>query len=200
MRLGQGFLEKGGVTERGGHEEEAGLGECQQWDLPRDAAVAVGVVMEFVHDDFAYVGGRALAQGDVGEDFGGAAEDGGVAIDGGVAGAEADVFGAEFAAEGEPFFVDKGLDGAGVDGSLALGDGLEERRRRDKGLAGPGGGVEDDVFFLEQFKDGGFLGGIKLEAAAFGVFEKAAEEGVVAARAVAGDQVVKGGGHDGFKY
>ena len=71
---------------------------------------------------------------------------------------------------------------------------------RDQRFARAGGRVEDDVLFLEQFEDGGFLGGIKLEAPAFGVFEEAAEQGVVAARAVAGDQVVKGGGHDGFKY
>ena len=122
---GQLLLEKGRVAQRGGHQQEPGLGQRQQGHLPGDAAVAVGVVMEFVHDDFLDVGAGAFAQGDVGEDFGGAAEDRGVAIDGGVAGAEADVFRAEFAAEGEPFLVDKGLDGAGVDGALALGEGLE---------------------------------------------------------------------------
>jgi hypothetical protein len=60
-------------------------------------------------------------------------------------------------------------------------------RGGDEGFAGAGGGVEDDVLVLEQLKDGGFLCGIKLESAAFGVFEETTEEGVVGGGAVAGD-------------
>ena len=109
--------------ERGGHEQKARLGQRQQRHLPGHAAFAVGVVMEFVHDDVPHVGRRAFAQGDVGQDFGGAAQDGRVAIDRGVAGAEADVVRAEFAAEGHALLVDQRLDGAGVDRSAGPGRG-----------------------------------------------------------------------------
>jgi hypothetical protein len=141
---------------------------------------------------------RAFAEGDVGEDFGGATEDGGIAVDGGVAGAEADVVGAELAAEGEPFFVDEGFDGAGVDRTPALGDCLEMERGGDERFAGAGGGVEDDVFFVEQLEDGGFLGGIELQLARLDIIQKPAEQGIVVQGLVAGQQIVKGRTHDGI--
>jgi hypothetical protein len=59
-------------------------------------------------------GRRAFAQRDIGQNFGGAAEDRRVAIDRGVARAEADVVRAELAAERHPFLVDQRLDRAGV--------------------------------------------------------------------------------------
>ena len=61
--------------------------------------------MELVHDDVVNRGVRAVAEGDVGEDFGGAADDRGVVVDGGVAGDHADVFRAEDVAEGKEFLV-----------------------------------------------------------------------------------------------
>ena len=48
--------EKRRVAEGGGHQEEAGLGKTEQWDLPSGAARVVGVVMEFVHDDVVHRG------------------------------------------------------------------------------------------------------------------------------------------------
>ena len=123
----------------------------------------------------------AFAQGDVGQDFGGAAEDGRVAVDRGVAGAEADVVRAELAAERQPFLVDQGLDRAGIDGAPALGQGLEMHRRGHQRFARAGGRVQDDVLLLEQLQDGGFLGGIELQAAPLGVFEKAPEQHIIAA-------------------
>ena len=56
--------------------------------------------MELVHDHVVHRGLRAVAEGDVGEDFRGAADDRGVVVDGGVAGNYANVFRAENVAEG----------------------------------------------------------------------------------------------------
>ena len=84
---GQFLFEERRVAQRGGHQQEPRLRQRQQRHLPRHAALAVGVVVEFVHDDLLDVGLSPFAQGDVGQDFGGAAEDRRVAVDRGVAGA-----------------------------------------------------------------------------------------------------------------
>ena len=84
--------------------------------------------MELVHDDLLHVGLRPFAQGDVGEDLGGAAEDRRVAIDRGIAGAQADVVGTELAAQAEPLLVHQRLDRAGINRASALRDGLEMQR------------------------------------------------------------------------
>ena len=55
------LLEEGGVAERGGHQEVARLRQRQQRYLPGDAAVAVGVVVELVHDHLLDVGLRPFA-------------------------------------------------------------------------------------------------------------------------------------------
>ena len=68
----------------------------------------------------------------------------------------------------------------------------------DERFAGASGGVQDDVFVLEQFQNGGFLGGVELELAAFGVFEKASEQGVVAGGLVHGQEIMEVPGHDGW--
>ena len=52
--------------------------------MPGAAALVVGVVVKLVNDDIVDFGLFAIAQRDVGEDFGGAAEDGRAAVDGGV--------------------------------------------------------------------------------------------------------------------
>ncbi len=56
--------------------------------------------MELVHDDVVHRGVCAVAEGDVGEDLRGAADDRSRVVDGGVAGDHADVFRAEDVAEG----------------------------------------------------------------------------------------------------
>ena len=147
--------------------------------------------MEFVHDDFLDIGLRALAQGDVGQDFRRAAKNGRVAVDGGVARAEADVFRSELAAEGEPFLVDQGLDRAGINRAPALGQSLELHGRRHERFPRAGGRIQDDVFLLEQLQDGGFLGGIELQSPALRVFEKASQQHIIAAAPVARDQIIK---------
>ena len=102
--------------------------------------------MKFIHDHVPDICLRAFAQGDIGQDFSGAAENRGVAVDGGIAGAESDVVRAEIAAEREPLFIHQGLDWAGIDGTAALGQGLEMQRRRHEGLPRTRGRVENDVF------------------------------------------------------
>ena len=113
--------------------------------------------MELVHDDVVHRGVRAVAEGDVGEDFRGAADDRGVVVDGGVAGDHADVFGAEDVAEREEFLVGERLDRDGVVGAAALAEGFELEGEGDERFPGAGGGVEDDVVAGEEFEDGFFL-------------------------------------------
>lgn len=125
VEAGQFLFEEGGVAEGGGHQEEAGLVQGKQRRLPGDAAVAVGIPVKLIHHDVLDLRVGAFAQGDVGEDLGGATQDGSVPVDGGIAGAETDVVGAEFTAERHPFLIHKCLDGARVDRSPAGGEGLE---------------------------------------------------------------------------
>jgi hypothetical protein len=65
------------------------------------------------------------------------------------------------------------------------------QRGGDERFARSGGGVEDDVPLLEQFEKGGLLRRVKLEATAFEVFQKAAQQRLITGRAVAGEQIVK---------
>ena len=123
------------VAERGGHEEEAAAGEGHERDLPGDAALLVGVVVELVHDDDREAGVVAAGEGLVGQDLGGAAEDGGIGVYGGVAGHHADALRAEVAAQGEELLVNQRLDRAGVDRAFAAGEGEEVGGRGDEGFA-----------------------------------------------------------------
>jgi hypothetical protein len=157
--------------------------------------------MELIHDNLPDGGLGAFAQGDVGQDFRRAAENGGVTVDRGVARAEADVIRAELAAERHEFLIDKRLDRAGVNRAPALGEGLEVQRGGHERFARPGGGVEDDIFLLEQLQDGRFLRGIELELPSLRVFEKPAQQRIVAGLLVPGDQIIKCFRHsDHFSY
>ena len=102
----QVLLDGGDVAERGRHEEEAASGQGEQRDLPGRAAVAVGVVVELVHDDVVDAGLVAEAEGHLGEHLCGAAEDGRGGVDGGVARHHAHLLRSEEFAEGEELFAD----------------------------------------------------------------------------------------------
>ena len=195
---GQFLLEEAGVAECGRHEEEPRLRQRQERHLPGHAAVAVGVPVELVHDDVPDVGLAAFAQGDVGQDLRGAAEDGRVAVDRGVARAQADVVGTELAAERHPLLVDKSLDGAGVNRAVALGQRLEMQRRGDQRLARPGRGIQDDVLLIEQFQNRLFLRRVEVESLLLGIVEKPFEQEVVAGVVAPRQQIVKRDGH-GFR-
>ena len=80
----------------------------------------------------------------------------------------------ELAAKREPLFIHERFDGARVNRPFSLDQRFEMQRSGHQRFARAGGGIQDDVLLLEQFKDRGFLGGIKLQALAFGVFEKLA--------------------------
>ncbi len=132
--------------------------------------------MELVHDDVVHGGVRAVAEGDVGEDFSGAANDRSRVVDGGVAGDHADVFRAEDVAEGEEFLVGEGLDRDGVVGAAALAEGFELEGEGDERFPGAGGGVEDDVVAGEELEDGFFLMVVGLGAGGGEVVEESVED------------------------
>ena len=83
------------VAERGRHQQELGVPQLQQRHLPGPAAAGLGVEVELVHDDQTDVGPVPLAQRDVGQHLGGAADDRGVRVDRRVTGQQPDVVGAE---------------------------------------------------------------------------------------------------------
>ena len=105
--------------------------------------------------------------------------------------------GPKLSAEGQPFLVDQRLDWAGVNGALPLGQGLELHRRRDQRFPRTGRRVQNDVLLLEQLQDRRFLRGIKMQPAPLGVFEKPSQQHVIAAAAVARDQIIKRRRHTG---
>jgi len=154
----------------------------------------VGVVVELVHDHVVHRGVRAIAEGDVGEDLGGAADDRGGVVDGGIAGDHADVLWAENVAEGEEFLVGERLDRDGVVRAAALAEGLELESEGDEGFSGAGGGVEDDVVACEEFEDGFFLVVVGLDFGGGQVVEEDVED--VVRRGVFGEVLAaERGGH-----
>ena len=88
-------LESGDVAEGRRHEHELGVGQLEDRNLPGPSPVGIGVEMELVHHDLTDTGAGTVAQRDVGQDLGGAADDRRTGIDAGVAGHHADVVGAE---------------------------------------------------------------------------------------------------------
>src|SRR5699024_11723077 len=74
---GQVFLKPRSIAQGGAHQQELGVGEFQEGDLPGPAAVVFGVVVELVHDHLVDLCILAVAQGDIGEDLGGGTDDGG---------------------------------------------------------------------------------------------------------------------------
>ena len=151
------------VAQRRRHQQERRRVERQQRHLPRHPALAIGVVVEFVHHDVSGARG-AVAQGHVGEDLGGAADDGRVAVDARVAGQHADLFGAEQPAEIEELLVHQRLDRARVERRPAFDERLEMQRRRDQRLARARRCVQHDVLVGHQLEQRFLLRGIQLEA------------------------------------
>jgi len=132
--------------------------------------------MKLVHHHVIDGGALSLAQGLVGQDLRGAADDQRVGVDGGVARGHAHQLGAEVAGEGEELLVHQRLDRRCVVRTLALGDGDEVEERGDQGLARSGGGREDDVLPAHQLEDGLLLRGVELEALLRGPREEAVEQ------------------------
>ena len=152
------------VAEGGRHEQEAGVGEGDERHLPGPAAVAVGVVVELVHHDVWGVEVLTLAEGEVCQHLGRAADDGSVRIDAGVTGQHAHVVGAEVRAQGEELFACQRLDRRGVEAPPSLAEAAEMEAEGDQRLARSGGGVEHHVAVGHQLEQGLLLRGVELEA------------------------------------
>src|ERR1035437_4832831 len=95
--------------------------------------------MELVHDDLADVGSGALAQRDIGQYLGRAANDRRLAVDRGIAGQHPYVDGAEDIAQGEELLGHQGLDRGRVERPLALGKRREVRTSATRVLPEPVG-------------------------------------------------------------
>ena len=87
------LLEAGRVAQGRAHQQELRLRKLQQGKLPRPTALRVRVEVELVHNDLAEVRILTLAQGNIGENLRGAADNGRLRVDGGVAGNHAHVLG-----------------------------------------------------------------------------------------------------------
>ena len=163
------LLERGGdvghVAERRAHEKELHVREGEQRNLPRPAAVRVGVEVELVHGHAAHVGLLALAQRLVGENLRRAADDGRAGVDGGVARDHADVVLAEKVHEVEELLADQRLDGRRVVGAAVGAVGDEEHAEGDQALARARGRPEDHVVVGRQTEERLLLVRPELEAA-----------------------------------
>ena len=160
---GQVLLEEGRVAERRAHQQELRLGQGQQRHLPRPAALWLAVEVELVHHDLTDVGPIPLAQSDVGEHLGRAADDRGVRVDRRVTGHHADVLGAEGVAQGEELLAHQGLDRRCVVGAHALGQGHEVSAQRHHGLPRPRRRRQDDVGPRRQLQQCLVLRGVQLD-------------------------------------
>ena len=88
---GEVLGDRGDVAEGRRHEDELRARQGEERHLPRPAPVGIAVVVELVHHDLVDRGIRALAEGEVGEDLGRAADDRGIGVHRAVAGDHADV-------------------------------------------------------------------------------------------------------------
>ena len=141
------------VAERGAHQQELRLRQCEQRHLPRPAAFGVAVEMELVHRDAADVRVRALAQRLVREDLRRAADDRRLGVDMGVAGDHADVVAAEHVDEVEELLGDERLDRRRVVGAPAGAQRGEVHAERHERLSRAGRRVEDHMVAGEQVHD-----------------------------------------------
>ncbi len=138
-------LEALDVAEGRRHQDELGVRQFEQRHLPGPAAVGLGVEVELVHHHLTDVGGGSLAQRDVGEHLGGAADDRGAGVHRRVAGQHADLVGAEDVAQREELLRHQRLDRRGVEGALAVREGGEVRPGGDQALSRAGRRRQDHV-------------------------------------------------------
>jgi hypothetical protein len=163
--------DRGDVAQRRRHQHELRLRQLQERHLPGPAAVGLRVEVELVHDHQADVRPRPLAQGDVGEHLGRAADDRGVGVDGRVPGEQPDVLGAEDLAEREELLAHERLDGSGVEAHPVVGQRGAVRGLGHERLARPGRRGQHDVAPRQQLDDRLVLVRVELEARAGGVLD-----------------------------
>ena len=150
-------LDDGGVPEGCRHQQEHGVRQGDQRDLPRDAALAIVVEVEFVLDD---VGGGGLfspPQAHVRQHLRGAADDGRVRVDAGVAGEHSDVRRAEIVAQVEELLAGQRLDGRRVERPLTLAHRLEVEAEGHQRLARTRGRSQHHVAIGHQLEERLFL-------------------------------------------
>ena len=161
------------IAQGGAHQKELRLGEFQQRNLPSPAAIRLGIVVELVHHYLVDLRLRAIAQGNVGNDFGGGADDRCPAIHCGVTSHHPDILRAEGLAKVEELLAHQGLDRRGVKAALLACHGDKVRGDGDHGLARAGGGGQNDVVLGDQRGGRLLLGGVEANAAV----ARPAEEG-----------------------
>ena len=138
---GQPVAEFLGVGHRRRQADELhGLVQVEDDLLPHRPALAVGEVVDFVHDHVAQaVQRRRLCVEHVAQHLGGHDDDVGVAVARHVAGEQADLFLAVHGDEVVVLLVAQRLDGRRVEALAAVGEGRADGEFADDGLAGAGG-------------------------------------------------------------
>ena len=191
---GEVLAQRGGVTERGRHEQELHVRQLEQRHLPGPAAVGLAVEVELVHHDLADVGSGPLTECLVGENLCGAADHGCVRIHGGVTGEHADLVGAERVAEVEELLADQRLDRRRVVRAHALAQRGHVRSERHQRLAAAGGCGEHHVRAGGELEQRLLLRRVRRQALPAGP----ADEGLVEPVRVTGvrgrDRAQRGGG------
>ncbi len=173
----QVVLNRGQVPEGGRHEEELGLRHQKEGNLPDRPAVGVPVVMKLIHDHRFNSRPVTAGKGDVGEDFRRAAEDRGPRVHRRVPRHQAHVVRPVLPAEAEELFIHEGLDRAGVNGPLSPAEGKEKEGPGNERFARSGGGLQDHVPALIEFKDRLLLFLVEFQSARLHCREKALKDG-----------------------
>ena len=137
--------EVGDIAEGRRHEQELHARQGEQWHLPGPPTLWVGVEVELVHYDLAHRAVGAVAEGDVGEDLRGAADDGRIRVHRRIAGDHPHVLGAEDLDQGEELLRHQCFDRGGVKAAVPLRQRGEVSARRNKRLPGAGRGGENHV-------------------------------------------------------
>ena len=121
--------------------------------------------MELVHNDLAEVRILTLAQGDIGENLRGTADNGCLRINGGVAGNHAHVFGTKNIDQVKELLRHQRLNGGGVVGTLTGRQAREVRGNSHSGLTRTGRGCQHHVMPGGDAQNSLVLGGVQGHAA-----------------------------------
>ena len=159
------LLEASRIAQGRAHQQELRLRKLQQGKLPRPAALRVGVEMELVHNDLAEVRILTLAQGNIGENFRGAADNGRLRINGGVAGNHAHVLGTKNIDQVKELLRHQRLNGGGVVGALTGRQARKMRGNSHSGLTRTGRSCQHHVMSGGNAQNGLVLGGVQGHAA-----------------------------------
>ena len=159
------LLEAGRIAQGCAHQQELRLRKLQQGKLPRPTALRVGVEVELVHNDLAEVRILALAQGNIGENLRGAADNGCLRVDGGVAGNHAHVLGTKNIDQVKELLRHQRLNGGGVVGALTGRQARKMRGNSHSGLTRTGRGCQHHVMAGGNAQNSLVLRGVERHAA-----------------------------------